>query len=407
MNSVSPARRSLLTIVVAVAMATGALLAVSPGSPEANQLPRISGPVFNDPTSAVNGQRDKIRDHILQLIDGVPARSAIRVALYGLNDRDVAMALVAAHRRGAVVRVILDHRNVVRPSYRILRRTLGTNTTRGSWVKLCPEDSGCHSAGINHNKFWLFSRTWGLSDVVVQSSSNMGSGSYRMQWNTAHTVVASTGSAEQRNLYDAYSGYFASLSRGGGVRFAYSEGFSNARTYFFPRRSRASGDPIARVLDKVTCVDPTTRRRSAIRVAMFKWTRGSLAHKIMQKTAQGCDVSIIYSMLSSTPWRILHPARGRKPTLSCYVALNQKNRPSRYVHSKYLLIDGIYQGRVRQLAMTGSANYTAAALASNDEAILRIDDGFSAYLANFSELALNATPGTAEKASICQGQPFR
>lgn len=407
MKPVSSAWRTLFAFVVTMTVITGALVGVS-GSTAANPLLPISGPLFNDPTSPLVSQRDRIRNHVLQLIDGVPAKSVIRVALFGLNDRDVAAALVKAHRRGAVVRVILDHRNISGPSYRTLRLALGTKTTSRSWVKLCREGRGCHSTGINHNKFWLFSRTGAASEVVVQSSTNMSTGSYRNQWNTAHTFVASAAStAAQRTVYDAYRGYFESLTRGGSPRFAYSESFPDARTYFFPQRSSSSGDPIVRALDRVTCVDPTTGRRSAIRVAMFLWTRSALARKVMQKTRQGCDISIVYSKLSPVPWSILHPRTGARPTMSCYVALDRNNRPIEYVHSKYLLIDGIYQGRVRRLAMTGSANYTGPALSSNDEAIVQVDDGFAAYVANFTRLTHHAKPGTAEKASICQGQPFR
>jgi hypothetical protein len=66
------------------------------------------------------------------------------------------------------------------------------------------------------------------------------------------------------------------------------------------------------------------------------------------------------------------------------------------VHSKYLLIEGIYSGIPgRKLIFTGSHNYSENALRDNDETLLKVDDApiFDAFIANFSALKSAAAPG--------------
>lgn len=406
-------RSRLPSMLVALIAVAAFIVSGVQGAGATAQLPLIggvtSGPTFNNPASLFNPGKDKIKTHLLDLIRGVPAKSYIRVALYGLNDANLANALVTARKNGVVVRAILDSRNANKQSYQIMRSGLGTNTRSGSWVKLCPRGEGCLAGGINHNKFWLFSKTKGAYRVVVQSSSNMGESSYRKQWNTAHTLVASDGPPRAnapKNVYDAFRTYFEGMTVGSFARFKQSEAFGTDRTYFFPKLSKASGDNIAAILDKVTCVDQTTGKRSVIRIAMFKWTRASLASKAMQKTKQGCDIHITYTSLSSKPWSVLHPRSGPKPALFCYVDVGSNGRPAVYVHAKYMLIDGIFYGKARRMVVTGSPNNTHAALWSNDEAILRTDEGYLGYLANFNLMTAHASPGRNERKDICQGQLF-
>jgi phosphatidylserine/phosphatidylglycerophosphate/cardiolipin synthase-like enzyme len=62
-----------------------------------------------------------------------------------------------------------------------------------------------------------------------------------------------------------------------------------------------------------------------------------------------------------------------------------------FLHSKYLVIDGFYDGSANQrLVWTGSYNYTIGALTKNDEALLKLsnhDAIWSAFQDNFQTLA--------------------
>jgi phosphatidylserine/phosphatidylglycerophosphate/cardiolipin synthase-like enzyme len=44
------------------------------------------------------------------------------------------------------------------------------------------------------------------------------------------------------------------------------------------------------------------------------------------------------------------------------------------VHSKYLLIDGQYQGRPQKVVFTGSNNYTTVGFHGHDEAMITVAD---------------------------------
>ena len=59
------------------------------------------------------------------------------------------------------------------------------------------------------------------------------------------------------------------------------------------------------------------------------------------------------------------------------------------LHSKYLLINGVYDGASRKkLVFTGSHNYTYPALRANDETLLKIDNAalYDQYKANHDQL---------------------
>jgi len=403
--------------VVALTFGAATSVAAAPSSLSDTSVATVTdGPVFNNPHGTA-AEQQAIKQRILDLISGVPSGSYIRVALYHLDDLDLANALVTAHQNGVVVRVILDHESAEgsRAGYSTLYNELGNNTASTSWVKLCPQNNGCLGTGINHNKFWMFSQTRGTGTeiayrVVVQSSSNMTPGSYTGLWNNAYTIVASPRApqpGDSRNIYDAYRDYFDRLTDGDASRIIHSESFPPYKTYFFPKQT--VGDTVVGILDNVTCVDPATAAHTVIRVGMFKFTRQAVADKIAEKVREGCDVAVTYTHLGADQWTTLHPSSGARPALSCYVKLSSRGLPKEYVHSKYLLINGNYAGvSGQQLVFTGSHNYTDGALWSNDEALLKIDSGsaYAQYLTNFDTLTSYASPGGNEDPTLCQGPPF-
>ncbi len=53
----------------------------------------------------------RIRDTVMQMLDQTGAGDAVDMAMFYLSDRKIVLALIAAHERGAVVRVLLDVNN--------------------------------------------------------------------------------------------------------------------------------------------------------------------------------------------------------------------------------------------------------------------------------------------------------
>src|SRR5580704_14115954 len=132
----------------------------------------FTGPLFNNPNGTA-AQQDAIRDYLVDLVAGAPAGSTIRLSSFTFGDDTLANTLITAKARGVTVQVVLDHTSLTNDygklTYPILAglgKYTGDDTT--SWVLVCPADHAClaekpspSANSVNHNKFYLFSRTSG------------------------------------------------------------------------------------------------------------------------------------------------------------------------------------------------------------------------------------------------------
>ena len=66
-----------------------------------------AGAAFNDPMDRA-ASRQLFMDQIIAAVNNVPAGSIIRVVAYSFDYKPVADALIAAKRRGAQVRLLID-----------------------------------------------------------------------------------------------------------------------------------------------------------------------------------------------------------------------------------------------------------------------------------------------------------
>lgn len=341
-----------------------------------------SGAVFNDPRPGP-GQR-RIFEHLEGLINGARIGSSIHMTVFHFDDAFIAAKLVTARNRGVFVQVVLDSQSALNGPTETLIHAFGTDRTRASWVHLCSREAACignreNSTPINHNKFFLFSNTSGAQNVVVQSSSNLNDNNATMHWNNAVTLVDNWG------IYSKYLEYFDDLAweRKTSDYYRYTTS-GNAKVYFFPRAGTdKSTDTIYNILDEnVDCEGNTTvgtadTHRTIIRVAMWYFSRGAIARKLRDLADRKCWVEVIYQFLDDG---VLADLSGHDRIVLHKLALPYD------VHSKYMLIEGKYDGRINtKLVFTGSHNYSNAALRDNDEALLRIQDDaiHDQYRANF------------------------
>ncbi|MFD4691599.1 phospholipase D-like domain-containing protein [Streptomyces sp. NPDC058463] len=381
-----------------------------------------SGALFNNPLGTAEEQQ-RIRTKILQYVGTSPAGASIKVALYHFWDQEVGQALADAHARGVGVQLVLDESTVsARPSdptYGILRTSLGGDTSQPSFVTLCPAGKSClgrpeFGASINHNKFWLFSQVDGAADVTLQTSTNMSPSSYSAFWNDAFVVANNTG------IYNAYASYFTDLVRHDAENWRYrSSTWSPYKAYFFPYYPGTGNttDTIWNTLDNVTCTytQDGAAKTTKVRVAMFKFTRQGVADKLVALKKAGCSVELVYTETDSkassadgqTPgtWETLHSATGFTPLCYHHDHDNNAATSARVIHSKYLLIDGKYDGSVNKVLWTGSHNYSGPALRENDEALLKVDDSaqHDLYVAHFNSVKAAAVPGTSDDVPQCKG----
>ncbi|MEU8023818.1 phospholipase D-like domain-containing protein [Micromonospora haikouensis] len=376
--------RRTVGLIVTGSLAAAALLA--PATPAVAAV--TSGAVFNNPTVA--SQQYAIVEHVQRLIQGAASGSTIRVAMYHFTLTRVSNDLSAAYDRGVNVRVVVDSQSRSYPAVTGLIAKLGTNRAAASWVTVCTTDRACIgnlNTPIMHNKFFLFSDTLGSTNVLVQSSANLTNDNAERYWNNAVTIVGNTA---VYNSYVTYHGDLAAQVKNNDYYRTTSSG--TAKSYFFPRAGTTQDtDTIYNMLNEnVTCEGNTSTGtetgRTIIRIGMWHFSRNPIATKLRELADQKCWVEVVYTETDTDVRNILsgHDRIKLYQITGDYI-----------VHSKYMLIEGTYDGQKdTKWAVTGSHNYSNAALRENDEALLRIQSAtiHDQYRSNFWNLRDAAVP---------------
>lgn len=387
-------RSRLARIAPVLAMALVTLIPNTPAASAEGAAVSTSA-VFNNPNGTVAQQR-AIKDHIIRVIDrtgtgGTGPGRTIRAALYVLDDQEYTDALVAAHRRGVNVRVVLDASRTSKPAAASLIAALTTNKANRSWVHVCTRGAACIAPDegrghINHNKFFTFSRVGEQEgageDAVIQTSANQTELNVSSYWNNAYTVVGNTG------LYSAYVGYFNDLvAMVKDDNYFTSGKVGTEKYYFFPQNT---GDLMADVLNNVNCTYSvgSVTRKSTVRLAVSAFAnRPKIVSTLKTLAANGCTVQIIHGQ--SSYWDTFS---GVKNITQRRLSDSDHSR----VHSKYVLIQGSYAGHSdTKWTFTGSHNLNNSSLRDDDEAVLRLEGAtpHDAYRQNFAEMwAVAAQP---------------
>ncbi len=397
-------RKRYTVALVAAATIGLSLLAVPVLSGRADAAVNLTdNAVFNNPHTSA---RTAIQDYVVSLINGADTGSTIRLSTYIFAAATYRTALVNAHARGVNVQLVADSYNspASATTFHQTQDALGTNKSAASFAITCAADKGCIGSGIDHDKFFLFSSVYGKKKVVVQTSANMidhtdTGNSGVTAWNNAVTFFT------EPALYDAYVTRFTAM-RDQVRSTAYTSVVGNdAKVYFFPR---AGGDvtdnnTVLGVLDNVNCAGKNTSggwgdsHLTSIRVAMYLLTDTAIARKLWELDNAGCVVHVIRTNTGHSDddaIAILNNCTAHNGvTIDSIHERADDNDPDSakaigFLHSKYLLIDGYYDGSANQhLVWTGSYNYTAGALRSNDEALVKISNHeaiFDAFQANFA-----------------------
>ncbi|MYS08311.1 hypothetical protein GTW71_18140 [Streptomyces sp. SID6041] len=414
------------------ALAVGASLLVAPSASAEPVLAVTTGAVFNDPNSTDAAARGRILSHLAGLVDGAEAGSSIRISLYLFHSVYLANKLGDAHKRGVTVQVVVDADSRSTGLETLKTRLADPAGAPGSWVRTCKPEEACLALdpgttaadpngtydNVNHNKFFLFSRTRGkgdvaVDDVVVQGSGNLTSQDTDDWWNDALTVV---GNAE---LFTAYRGYFDDLAAAAVgqipqvAEYAHDTQAGKAKVYFFPR---SGTDTVVNILGTVAPVGTpdscggnspgfgTADGRTRIRIAQGHTTRPDVAKKLWELANAGCDIEIVYRSLDN--WTTDDKPMGqvanwltRPVTGKGRITLHQLDNDKRGgsdSHTKYLLIEGTYNGGPnKKIVFTGSHTYTTTALRYNDETLLKYEDAtvFDAYVGNFEAQRAAALAG--------------
>jgi phosphatidylserine/phosphatidylglycerophosphate/cardiolipin synthase-like enzyme len=367
-------------LVALVILALGAFI-VSPA--QAKVYMPAAGATFNDPNGSRAAQT-VLMDQIIEATNNVPSGSIIRFVAYSFDYQPMADALLAAKKRGAQVRLLIDSHTET-AQIKQLRSALGTGTSDGSYLRTCKYSCMASKSSFIHSKLYLFSRTGGATRVSMNSSANPAETGVSRSWNNTYTTVG------DKTLYDANVDNFNDmLPDKTNTDYYHTVDSPPLKEYFFPRAgSTKKSDTIYNVLNDVGC--SKTGPTSTVRLTTYFWTsaRLYLAEKLSALKTAGCKVEVIYPDGPGSQDTIYPQITGELRS-NAIDTWNTRPNKGLYVHNKVILIDGTYQGVGGQkLVYATSQNLTLTSLRESNEVMLRIPNipaAYEAYLNNFQQI---------------------
>ena len=370
-----------------------------------------NGPYFNDPHRKAGHFR--IERKVIETIRHTRRGAIIRIAVYSFDRMPVANALVAAHKRGVKIQMLLNDHQDTR-AMQVIRAAIGTNRNKKSFIYKCVASCRSTENEFNnlHSKFYSFSQAGKSTEVIAVGSANMTLNADRHQWNDLYFTSGDHELYRQfvrlfndmRNDYDTRQEplYFCGTQLVPGVC---DDSVDKDTAWAFPRVSGPKNDLVLDMLGRVQCLTPdgvggVTRTRLALSMHTMRGNRGNyLAAAVRKKWAQGCDVRVSYGLIGyHTKGVIAAPtARGRIPLRSTGLDYNTDDNfdlnadgvddliLDYYSHQKYFIIQGTYNGVPNtSMVLTGSSNWASLSTA-NDEIWFTVRGARVAkkYLANY------------------------
>lgn len=351
--------------------------------PQPTRFSLSPGVTFNNPTGGRDSRR-AILDRILAAIRHARNGSTIQIMTWNYLTDEATNALLAAQKRGAVVRVLIDQANAndetPNPPFNRLRRELRANNgskpyAQRSAAKTC-QNSCRGRGGAAHSKYYLFSHTGSSRRVVMQGSANLTAAMANNQWNEIFTYV------DRPIIWDFMQDRFDEAWKDTPVKRAFSQVQDGGYGIYMSPNYGPDwvSDPIIDALDQVRCrgaVDAgNANGRTIIRTSpdVIRGKRGmTAARQLRALWEQGCDVHIVYTVMGGDVRRYLRnpSGRGAVPMKHLVQDFNDDGEFDNYFHLKVWTINGrMGSNRTAYLAFNGSAN--TSDLATNSDEITGI-----------------------------------
>ncbi len=341
------------------------------------------GVTFNHPFRKAK-QKTKIQRKIIQTVKHVKAGQTIRVMTWNFDSPVLNRAFIKAHNKGASVQIImargLARGQGPRQSYPILMSALKKgNADRPkemrSWIKTCV--STCRGkGGAMHSKLMLVSKSGATNWIVMQGSGNFTGAAAVQQFNDWTTVT------ENQGLYDGWMAMWDQARKdkpAPPLRFTVPSTNVPGATItsmFAPHKTKI--DPALKVLDEVQCTGATNTPsgRTKVRVANAVWgdERGArIAMKVRELKNQGCDVQMVFMMMSGKIRSILAGVPAKQMVYITGATANKFK--DRYVHLKGVTVQGNVAGRKDgNVVLSSSENWTQLGWHSDEQNIIFYDD---------------------------------
>ena len=201
--------------------------------------------------------RRAILDRILASIRHARKGSTIQIMTWNYLTSEGTDALLAAQKRGVVVRVLIDQANDDADSPNPPFNRLRAGLRAGNGNKPYPERSAakmCQNScrgrgGAAHSKYYLFSHTGSSRRVVMQGSANFTTAMANNQWNEIFTYV------DRRPIWDFMQARFDEAWKDTPVKRAFAEVTDGGYGLYVSPNYGPDwiSDPIIDALDKVRC----------------------------------------------------------------------------------------------------------------------------------------------------------
>jgi hypothetical protein len=390
-RTVAVAAAAAVVVAVPGAQAHAALKqAKAPLSCENRTFVSTPGPRFNDPEDPASQMA--IMGPIIDTINSTSCGQTIRAAMFSISNDEpgpsFAAALIAAHQRGVIVKVLMDQHSD-NATWQSLVTELGNDPNATSFAALCPGGCLSHFSGsFLHSKYYMFSGGGDANKTVTVSSANPTGAQARTAWNSSDTVKGNVA------LYNSYVHYFTAMSKGaaggpGPLQPDYydtTDGTAARKlsppSYQWPK-ARSRSDTWVDFLNNVTAP-------AEINVAMFQWSaHGSpgdddyldIPKKLVSLAGTGVKVHILMT------------ASQVDDSVQDYLAAHPKNidvhdtatgqdangNALHYTHDKYMTVSGTYAGVANsKVVFVGSSNWTINGIWHNDESDIKLT-GATAY----------------------------
>ncbi|WP_181411001.1 phospholipase D-like domain-containing protein [Nocardioides humi] len=258
-----------------------------------------------------------------------------------------------------------------------------------SWIRTCV--STCRGkGGAMHSKLMLVSRSGATNWIVMQGSGNFTGAAAYNQFNDWTTVT------EDQAVYEGWMQMWKQSTKDKNfppLRFT----VGNITSIFAPHRDKV--DPALKVLNEVKCsgATNTANGRTKVRIANAVWgdERGArIARKVRELHNQGCDVRLVFMMMSGKIRSIL---AGLPAKQMVYITGATANKfKDRYVHLKGLAVQGNVDGRSDgNVVLSSSENWTQLGWHSDEQNIIFYDDAaMAAKYADWVDVIYRQAPRT-------------
>lgn len=381
--SLAVALAAVLPIALLAAMPAAAPAAPSAPQPRAANcssfLPAANKAYFNNPKiqggSSPDTQGNDIQDLFECDIAAAPKGSTIRVATWNMSDATIANALLEAYRRGVHVQVVMAKANCDDKAVRPLRRAVGTNHTRSSFITCASGSARDAGPGTMHQKSVTFSQVGNVAHVTLVGSANMTVEGYADQWVDMYQYV------ERRDIFDRYNQVFDLQKRDQNMASPYRRFTPSGEKYgmwFFPVNTEtptSADDPVSSQIRSIPGGDsahPTTIwvATYAAHGARATW----LASALVSRRQAGAQVRVLTGPPASVAFEERLGSAGI-PVVHAFdretCPVDQDDPDCDYIHLKLMTAKYWDGDSWAYRVWTGSDNWTTPSL-NNDEVVHRI-----------------------------------